>query len=338
MLRSAMRPRVRAALATAILSLTLPAGAPPPDPSLAASFEVLRSEDARLAAIGYRLLTANASLCREVQPEMGWALQAIDQFDAPSRAAAMAAFGFESAVAVEAVVPGGPAARAGVAANDSLVSINGAALPVGGTGAKAVVTTRNATEARLAALPPTAPVSLVLRRGGRDRTAVVRPVPGCRSGIELVIDDGWLADSDGTRIRVGSRWLERFSDTEVAVIVAHELSHTILRHRERLDAAGVSRGLLAEVGRNARLFRQTEDDADQLSVSLLYNAGYDPASAERFWHDKAPAIDGGIFHSRTHRGALERAQRVAAERATIPASASRPYRPPVLATRDVPLS
>ncbi len=337
MVRTTMRPRVRAALATAILSLTLPAGAPPPDPSLAATLEALRSEDARLAAIGYRLLTADAPLCREVQPEMGWALQALDQFDAPSRAAAKIAFGFESAVAVEAVVPDGPAARAGLVANDSLLSVAGAPLPPGQAGAKAVVSTRNAVEARLAALPPAAPVTIVLRHDGRDRAATVRPVPGCRSGIELVVDDGWLADSDGTRIRVGSRWLERFSDTEVAVIVAHELSHTILNHQQRLRAAGVSRGLLAEVGRNARLFRETEDDADQLSVSLLYNAGYDPTAAERFWHDKAPAIDGGLFHSRTHRGALERAARVAAERATIPANASRPYRPPVLATRDQPL-
>lgn len=326
-----MHPRVRAALATAILSLTLPGRAAPP---LAVTFEALRSEDLRLAAIGYRLFTANAGLCRAVQPEFGWALQAIDQYDAGTRPAARAAFGFESDVAVEAVVLRGPAERAGVVANDSLVSAAGVAVVASG---QVGVATRNSTEARLAALPATEPVPFMLRRSGRDRRVTVTPVPGCRSGIELVPGNGWLADSDGARIRVGSRWLDRFSDEEVAVIVAHELSHTILGHRERLDAARVSRGLLAEVGRNGRLFRQTEDEADQLSVSLLYNAGYDPVSAERFWHDKAPAIDGGMFHARTHRGALARAERVAAERATIPAGAPSPYRPPVLSTRDRPL-
>ena len=289
----------------------------------------------RLAAIGYRLLTANAPLCRAIQPEMGWALQAVDQFDPASRAAARAAFAFETPVAVEAVVPGGPAARAGVEANDSLVSVAGVAFLASGT---AGVGTRNAAEARLAALSPTAPVMLVLRRGGRDRTVTVHPSPGCRTGLELVPGHEWLADSDGARIRIGSRFVERFSDEEVAVIVAHELAHTILAHRERLDAARVSRGLLAEVGRNGRLFRQTEDEADQLSVSLLYNAGYDPVSAERFWHDKAPAIDGGILHARTHRGALARAERIATERGALSAGAPRPYRPPVLATRDRPLS
>ncbi len=330
-----MHPRVRAALATAILSLTLPGRAAPPATPLAITFEALRNEDRRLAAIGYRLFTANAALCRAVQPELGWALQAIDQYDAAARPAARAAFGFESDVAVEAVVPRGPAERAGVAANDSLVSAAGAAIVASD---KQGVATRNSTEARLAALPATAPVVLVLRQDGRERRVTVMPVPGCRSGIELVPSNGWLADSDGARIRVGSRWLERFSDEEVAVIVAHELSHTILGHRERLDAARVSRGLLAEVGRNGRLFRQTEDEADQLSVSLLYNAGYDPVSAERFWHDKVPTIDGGMFHARTHRSSLARAERVAAERATIPAGAPRPYRPPVLATRNQPLS
>ncbi len=333
-----MRPRVRASLATAILSLALPGSAAPSAPALGSTFELLRSEDLRLAAIGYRLFTANAPLCRAIQPEMGWALQAIDQFDASSRPAARAVFGFETPLAVEAVVPGGPAARAGVVANDSIVLVGGSAFVVSGAGDKAGVTTRNAAEARLAALSPAKPVAIELRRDSRERTVTLTPVPGCRSGIELVVDTGWLADSDGARIRIGSRWLERFSDDEVAVIVAHELAHTILNHRERLDAARVSRGLLAEVGRNGRLFRQTEDDADQLSVSLLYNAGYDPVIAERFWRDKAPAIDGGLFRARTHRTATERAARVAAERATIPAGAPRPHRPPVLTTRDTPLS
>ena len=52
---------------------------------------------------------------------------------------------------------------------------------------------------------------------------------------------------------------------------------TSSRHRVRLDAARVSRGFLGNFGRNARLIRETEVEADRLSVYLLERAGYDPA-------------------------------------------------------------
>src|SRR3546814_9337771 len=69
----------------------------------------------------------------------------------------------------------------------------------------------------------------------------------------------------------------------LAAAVAHELAHNILRHRERLDAADVDRGLFKGFGRSARLFRQTEVEADRLSVWLMRGAGYDPQAAVRLW-------------------------------------------------------
>src|SRR3546814_17247433 len=55
-------------------------------------------------------------------------------------------------------------------------------------------------------------------------------------------------------------------DAELAAAIAHELAHNILRHRARLDAAGVDRGLAKQFGRNARMFKQTEIEADRPSV------------------------------------------------------------------------
>src|SRR3546814_2491582 len=69
----------------------------------------------------------------------------------------------------------------------------------------------------------------------------------------------------------------------LAAAVAHELAHNILRHRERLDAADVARGLFKGFGRSARLFRQTEIEADRLSAWPMRGAGYDPPAAVRFW-------------------------------------------------------
>src|SRR3546814_13525483 len=72
--------------------------------------------------------------------------------------------------------------------------------------------------------------------------------------------------------------------------------------RERLEEKGVSYGLLSGIGRNVGYFRQTELEADILSVSLLAHANYDPHIALAFWHVYGPAHDSNIFNRRTHPG------------------------------------
>lgn len=308
---------------------TVRATEPPP-------FEALRAVDGRLAAIAYRLTIANAPLCRDLAPTPGWVLHALGQYEPGVRAAAKASFGFDAPIAVEAVVPGSAAARAGIAANDSVVAIDGHA--VGGTlGATASSAARDAAMALVAGTPVDRPLRVDLVRGTQRRTVTIPASPGCKSGFEVLLGPDMTAQADGSIVQIGVRFFERYSDDQIAVIVAHELSHNILRHRARLDAAKVNRGLLAELGRNGRLFRRTEEDADLLGAVLLRNAGYDPQSAVRFWREHGGDIDGGLFRSRTHPSSGARADAIAAEIARIPADAPMPYVPPLLATRDQPL-
>ena len=173
--------------------------------------------------------------------------------------------------------------------------------------------------------------------GGGQVTRTIAASPGCRSNFEVLLGPGLDASADGSIVQVGVRFFEKYDDDQVAVVVAHELAHNILEHRARLDAAKVDRGLLSEFGRNGRLFRQTEDDADTLGLYLLRNAGYDPQIAVRFWREHGGDVDGGLFRSRTHRSSSARAQRIADAIARIPADAPMPYIPPILATRDQPL-
>ncbi|MGI4730869.1 MAG: PDZ domain-containing protein [Janthinobacterium lividum] len=289
--------------------------------------------DARLAAVGYRLATANASLCREQQPGTGATLHALDQYDPALRAAARKVFGFPVPVAVELVVPGSPADRAGIAANDGVTAVNGMPVPTGSEGA-ANTATRDAAQALANAAGASAPLRLSIVRGATPHQLSVAPVASCRVGFELELGPALSASSDGSVVQIGAAYFARYGDDQIAVIAAHEMAHVILRHRARLEAAGVHWGLLGEVGRNARLFRWTEDDADRLSVSLLRNAGYDPALAVTFWRQDVGNLDGGILHAPTHSSARARADAIAAEIARIPANAPTPYAPPVLATRD----
>ena len=302
-----------------------------------APYAALRDVDQRLADIAYRLTTANAALCRDRQPVLGLQLHAIDQYPASDRAAVTRVFGFPAPVAVELVVPGGPAARAGVARNDGVTAVGGVPLPAPATGGDVTAATRDAAQARLAEGAPDALVTLALLRPAGTSTVTVRPVPGCRVEFEVLATSKLGASSDGKVVQVGAPMFARFGDAQIAVVVAHELAHAVLRHRARLEAAGVKWGLLAQFGRNARLFRTTETEADVLGAFLLRNAGWDPQDAVRFWREEGAKIDGGMFHSRTHPSAKARAATIAAALSAMPADAPVPYLPPILSQRDAPL-
>ena len=300
------------------------------------SLEDLRGVDLRLATIGHRLAIGNGALCDASAPMPGLLLQSLGQFAPAGRAEARAVYGFEAPVAVEAVVPGSAAAAAGVRANDSLLAIDGDAV-IAPPGPSASSEARDRVLAAIAAKPPGQPLRLTLLHGGVRREATLAPSPGCPSSFEVLLGPAMTAHADGQIVQIGLPFLQRYRDDQLAAVVAHEFAHNVLRHRVRLRAAGVSRGKVAEFGRSGRLVRLTEDQADQLSVALLYNAGYDPAAAARFWREHGGDVDGGLLRSRTHASSGARAKAIEAEIARIPAGAARPYLPPVLATRDQPL-
>lgn len=303
-----------------------------------AYWRALRGVDGRMATIAWRLQTGNAALCRALQPTPGFQLHAVDQYAGDAEADARATFGFATPVQVEAVAPGSPAALAGIAADDGLVSVNGEPAPRPGPASAGTSATRDAADALIARQPADRPLVLTLQRTGRRRTVTIPATPGCRSAFEVLLGPGLTAKSDGRIVQVSVRFFETLPDDKIAAIVAHELSHTILDHRARLEVAGAHWGLLAEFGRDGELFRRTEDDADRLSVHLLRNAGYDPQAAVRFWREDGGSIDGGPFRGASHGSAKARADAIAAEIATLPPPGQPDPAPAVLATRDQPLS
>lgn len=328
-----MRYGISWAVAAAV-AVAAPAAAA--DPDTAATFDALRQVDGRMAAIAYRLTTANAPLCRSLAPTPGWAIHSLGQYDPALRDQARASFGFETPIAVEAVVPGSAAAKAGVRAGDSIVSVDGRPIGSGAPGKDASSAARDAAVEQIAGLPADQPLAVELMREGRTRTVTIPASPGCRSAFEVLLGPGMTASADGRIVQIGVRFFERYTDDEVAVVVAHELSHNILRHAARLEAAGVKRGLLSEVGRNGRLFRLTEDQADLLGAYLLRNAGYDPQIAVRFWREHGGDVDGGLFRSRTHPSSSARAKALEAAIVTMPAGHGF-YAPPLAAEADRPL-
>ncbi|MDT8759708.1 M48 family metallopeptidase [Sphingomonas psychrotolerans] len=300
-------------------------------------FEAVRKADLDLGLIGWKLAVANAALCDRVEPGLGLQLHTLDQFDASSRESAQKHFKFATAVAVEGVFAGSPAERAGLRPDDSLVRVG--SVDIAAIAGRSGTTERLvATQLAIAALPPNAPIEVQALRSGVPVTVTVQPVPACRSRFELRLAQDYNASADGTMVQISARFLETYSQEQVAAAVAHEFSHNILHHRDRLEAKGVDFGLLSGFGANVKYFRETELRADLLSVYLLANAGYPPRASVAFWRSFGPSKAGGIFRSRSHPHWRDRVATLEREIAELEKVSTRPVIPTWLGERDQPLT
>jgi len=301
-----------------------------------ALFEQLRASDLEMATIGWRLASSNAPLCDILEPGLGLQVHTLDQFAPQLRDSAQRHFKFATAVAVEGVVAGSPAAQAGLRADDSLVRIG--PIDITAIAGKPGTTQRLvAVQLAVAKLPPAEPIEIQAIRDGTPLTVTVRSVPACRSRFELELADDFGASADGSMVQVSSKLVETYRGDRAVAAIAHEFSHNILHHRARLEARGVTFGMLSGFGGNVKYFRQTEIQADILSVYLLTNAGYDPKAAPDFWRDFGPNHAGSIFNSRSHPHWRDRIATLEAEITRIQADPARPHVSKLIAERDQPL-
>ncbi len=263
----------------------------------------LQADDLRLQATGWRLATANAPFCADAAPAIGLLLQDMANYKRPARMRAAA--GINGDVAVEVAVPGAPAALAGLAANDEILTIDGRSMAdLPRTKANDWRRLTGLHDAIDAALARDGSVTIGWRGpGGTDHRARIVGVAACPTRFEL-LDGGGRAVADGKRVLFGRKFAGfGLAEDEIAAAVSHEFAHNLLAHKKWLAGAGRTTG-------NIRL---TEREADRLMPWLLANAGYDPGAAVRFFRKWGPGNDGWIFRAPTHDGWDERAEFAAAE-------------------------
>ena len=260
----------------------------------------LRALDRRVATIGHRLATGNRAFCAERQWLAGIALHDLTQYGADFRPAAIRAFGLDAGPAVLAVAAGSPAERDGLRQDDGILAIDGAPPPRGEPGPNGNFELMERILDQLERALADGAATFAVRRGDAPVTVAVRAEQGCATRFQLIPSPRLNAYADGRYVQVTTAIGDYVAaDDELAAVLAHEFAHNLLRHRARLDAAGVSRGFLSNFGRNARLIRETEAEADRLSIHLLEHAGYDPAAAVRLW-SRFGRRGLNIFGSPTH--------------------------------------
>ena len=291
----------------------------------------LLEQDVRLATVAERLLAANLELCRQRMPLAGLVLHSEDQY---SRSIAGTAFA-NGRVAIGALVPGSQASER-LAPGDGIAAINGRT--TGDLVAEGAAPLRDSAFALLADQPTGVPLALTVVHAGTQRTVSLDVPAGCRALVEIRSASGFNARSDGRVIQVNYGLAAEATDDELAVIFAHEMGHLVLEHRRRLSNAGVEKGFFGEFGRNQRLNRQVEVEADRIAAHLLANAGYDPAIAPAFWRSSlGRRAGGGLLRSSTYPSAEARAQLIEREIAEYIGAGSGPTWPGhLLARREVP--
>jgi beta-barrel assembly-enhancing protease len=263
--------------------LVVSGGAPAQDPR-AEQLTALRSVDRQVATIGHRLAVRNVDLCRELQWLPGVAIHDLSQYGDSYREAAIRAFGLDRGPGVLALAAAGPAEKAGLRLDDIIVAADAEPLVQARSDSRR---TFHHAERILDAVDRAfadGRARLSVLRGSEALTVSVAAEQGCQSRFQLIPSSQLNARADGRYVQVTTAISEYVQDEqELAAVLAHEFAHNVMRHRARLDEAGVARGFFGNFGRNARLIRETEAEADRLSVYLLDRAGYDPAAAVRFW-------------------------------------------------------
>ncbi|MCW3848509.1 M48 family metallopeptidase [Sphingomonas sp. LB-2] len=307
--------RKRALIYLIAPALFLAAPAAYADPS---GLLALQRYDRQLNTIGYRLAAANVSLCAATTPLTGFSIHDLSQYSADQQADARAAFGFIADPLVLAVAPDSPAAAAGLREGDALVSIDGGAIAPARPGSRRSYSRIETLLAQLDRAAADHMLDLGVRRDGRLLTIHAPAPEGCPSRFQTKVSGTIDSLADGIYVEITTGAMDfAGEEDQIAAIVAHELAHNILHHRERLNAVGIRRGLLGQFGRNARRIRQTEEEADILSVYLLDRAGYSPQAIVKFWehYDRAHIL--GFLAAPTHPSPKARIAMVERETARI---------------------
>lgn len=278
----------------------------------------------RLSDVGYRVLTAGADLCGDLRSHrIGLNVWNVAAFQDEWREAAASLYGLSSLAEVAHVVPGSPASAAGLRAGDLLLAIDDWQVP---TGEGSVAAVSKELRRRL---EPGRPITVRVRRGGETLALGVTPVPACDVELALEEGDDKNAYTDGKRIVVFRGMLEfAKTDTELAVVLSHELAHDAMRHIRAqqqnavvgglfglvidvLAAAGGvnTQGEFTKIGMQAGAAAYSvgfEQEADYVGMYILARAGYPIEEAPALWRRMAVMNPKAIQLRATHPTTPER--------------------------------
>jgi hypothetical protein len=286
----------------------------------------------RVDNVGFRLRVANRTDCRDyVSAQIGLLAGTVRSLPRRYQSFSAEALNLSWTRATTiSVADTSPAAAAGIRVGDQILAFNGEPVPANGTAGWMGGFLKFNGER---------PVEVTIRRDGVEQTRTVYPVVACAIPINLVTASESNAGTDGKKIVIQSGMLRvTRTDSELAVIIGHELAHANLGHRDKkwhnallgafggaaVDSAFLLGGIytggifsdhFAQVG--AQVYSVGfEREADYVGAYYATRAGYDIAGAENVWRAISQEDPRSIAFAGTHPTTPERfilLQRVTAE-------------------------
>jgi Zn-dependent protease with chaperone function len=276
----------------------------------------------RVDTVAFRIRTANRADCKQwVSAQIG--LHAVTPQSLPRKYRSFSAEALNLTWArptVISVVDGSPAAQAGIVDGDQITALDGELVPVTGTAGWIGGWLKRNGET---------PVRVDLRRDGIDRTVAVQPVISCAIPIILRTEPSLNAFTDGSKIVIYSSMLRvARTDSELAVIIGHELAHANLGHtgKKKVNAligavggalvdGGFMLGGIYTGGTFSKHFETAgaqaysiafEREADYVGAYYAARAGYDVSGAEQIWWAMGQELPDSIRFAKTHPTTPER--------------------------------
>jgi hypothetical protein len=243
----------------------------------------------RVNRVAWPMLVAGAELCaargeaRIRPPAVLGAASRVDR--AEDRAAARLEVGNEVMV-LAALEPNAPG---GVRDDDIVVAVDRGLVPPGAT---AVVAARRMIEE--ASGKAYAPVTLRVRRGGKEYDAVIQPRRACLYPVDIWDSRQINAFANGKKVMVLTELL-RFltTDPDLATVLGHEIAHNLGGHADIMRRnIGIGRALdalsgpnVTEAQRAAGAWRRQdfEREADYIGLYLMARARYPIDDAPNVW-------------------------------------------------------
>jgi hypothetical protein len=284
-------------------------------------FRIQQTEIARLQAIGDKLRIGAAPLCDNLIPRFGWATVNGFTYSPAIREIAISEYSLGSHLKVIRIMDEGPASQAGIMVGDEIAGVDDTAIE----GADAP---RRFEELAQAAARRGGTVKFDMLRGGQPFGVELMGLPACNYPVGLIASEKINAGTDGRRIGV-SEGLVRFArdDSELALVIAHEMSHDIRKHveaqRQNARTGSVIGGLLDILAAAGGVYGSTfssagarmgagaystefEAEADYVSLYVMALSGFDITNAPDFWRRMAGVRPDDIDKGYTHPTTAER--------------------------------
>lgn len=245
----------------------------------------------RLTRVAAPLRIANAELCGETYRDPGFSLHRLSDYPPPLQPIAADLLNISSdGLHIRSVRPGTSAWTAKLEPGDRVLSVN--SQPV-----STDPSMRKYNDAVLKnGFSLVRPRVTVRTEEGREFTARIKPETACEAPARVIFSDNVNGHTDGSDVLITSTLMKEVpDDTNLALVVAHEMAHMIAGHFTQVPSQAL------------------ELEADRMALVLMARAGYDIESAVAYWEGADHPHEGGAMSESSHPTTRERYKNFSAE-------------------------